>query len=38
MHYSSAMQLSGQFKRITGLTPTHFRLIRHSRMIHPEFN
>jgi AraC-like DNA-binding protein len=38
MHYSNALQLSGQFRRITGLTPSHFRLIRHSRMTNPEFN
>jgi len=31
MHYSSPANLSNQFKRITGLTPTHFRQLRHTR-------
>ena len=31
MHYSNVAQLSSQFKRITGLTPTHFRQLRHIR-------
>jgi AraC-like DNA-binding protein len=30
MHYSSKAQLSSQFKSITGLTPSNFRLLRHS--------
>ena len=38
MHYSSATQLSKQFKRITGLTPLHFRQLRHSRNSNPEMN
>lgn len=38
MHYSSAAQLSRQFKRITGLTPLHFRQLRHSRNSNPEMN
>jgi len=29
MHYSNIAQLSRQFKSITGLTPTHFRQLRH---------
>jgi AraC-like DNA-binding protein len=29
MHYSSVAQLSSQFKSITGLTPLHFRQLRH---------
>ena len=29
MHYSSVAQLSGQFKSITGLTPLHFKQLRH---------
>lgn len=28
MHYRSVAQLSGQFKTITGLTPSHFRELR----------
>jgi YesN/AraC family two-component response regulator len=31
MHYSNTAQLSNQFKRITGLTPSHFRQLRHIR-------
>lgn len=38
MHYSNAAQLSSQFKRITGLTPSHFRLLRHARIQNPENN
>ena len=38
MHYSSTAQLSSQFKRITGLTPAHFRLLRHNRQVDPQFN
>ena len=30
MHYRSVAQLSGQFKTITGLTPSHFRELRNS--------
>jgi AraC-like DNA-binding protein len=33
MHYSNTAQLSRQFKRITGLTPSHFRQLRHARML-----
>lgn len=29
MHYSSVTQLSSQFKSITGLTPLHFKQLRH---------
>lgn len=29
MHYSSVTQLSSQFKSMTGLTPSHFKQIRH---------
>lgn len=29
MHYSNVTQLSSEFKRITGLTPSHFRQVRH---------
>lgn len=32
MHYSSIGQLSNQFKRVTGLTPAHFKLIRSTRI------
>jgi YesN/AraC family two-component response regulator len=38
MHYSNVLQLSGQFKRITGLTPSHFRQLRQTRKIVPENN
>jgi YesN/AraC family two-component response regulator len=31
MHYNNTAQLSSQFKRITGLTPSHFRQLRHTR-------
>jgi YesN/AraC family two-component response regulator len=30
MHYSSTVSLSYQFKRETGLSPSHFRQLRHS--------
>jgi AraC-like DNA-binding protein len=38
MHYSDVAQLSRQFKRITGLTPSHFRQLRHIRNTNPESN
>jgi copper chaperone CopZ len=38
MHYSSTAQLSSQFKRITGLTPSHFRLLRSTRVKDPHLN
>jgi hypothetical protein len=38
MHYSNVAQLSSQFKRITGLTPSHFRQLRHTRNNNPESN
>jgi len=31
MHYSSVAHLSNQFKRITGLTPSHFKKLRNKR-------
>jgi AraC-like DNA-binding protein len=31
MHYSSVAHLSNQFKRMTGLTPSHFKNLRHKR-------
>lgn len=31
MHYSSVAHLSNQFKRITGLTPTHFKMLKNKR-------
>jgi len=31
MHYSSVAHLSAQFKKITGLTPTHFKQLRDKR-------
>lgn len=38
MHYSNVAQLSSQFKRITGITPSHFRQLRHTRITNPENN
>jgi YesN/AraC family two-component response regulator len=31
MHYSSVAHLSNQFKKITGLTPSHFKKLRNKR-------
>jgi len=31
MHYSSVAHLSNQFKKMTGLTPSHFKLLKHKR-------
>lgn len=31
MHYSSVAHLSAQFKKVTGLTPTHFKKLRDNR-------
>jgi AraC-like DNA-binding protein len=31
MHYSSVAHLSNQFKKFTGLTPTHFKQLKHER-------
>jgi len=33
MHYSSAAHLSNQFKKITGLTPSHFKNLKNKRRI-----
>ena len=33
MHYSSVAHLSNQFKKMTGLTPSHFKNLRHKRTI-----
>jgi AraC-like DNA-binding protein len=33
LHYSSVAHLSNQFKKITGLTPSHFKQLRHKRRI-----
>jgi AraC-like DNA-binding protein len=30
MHYSTVAQLSNEFKSVTGLTPVHFRQLRHN--------
>jgi AraC-like DNA-binding protein len=38
MHYTNAAQLSGQFKSVTGLTPTHFKQLRHIRNNHLVIN
>ena len=32
MHYSSVAHLSAQFKKVTGLTPTHFKQLRDKRL------
>jgi AraC-like DNA-binding protein len=31
LHYSSVAHLSNQFKKMTGLTPSHFKNLRHKR-------
>jgi AraC-like DNA-binding protein len=31
LHYSSVAHLSAQFKKITGLTPTHFKNLKHKK-------
>ncbi len=31
MHYSSVAHLSNQFKKYTGLTPSHFKMLKHNR-------
>jgi AraC-like DNA-binding protein len=31
MHYSSVSHLSAQFRKVTGLTPTHFKLVKKRR-------
>ncbi len=33
LHYSSAAHLSSQFKKITGLTPSHFKALKEKRRI-----
>jgi AraC-like DNA-binding protein len=33
MHYSSAAHLSNQFKKITGLSPSHFKNLKNKRRI-----
>lgn len=33
MHYSSVAHLANQFKKVTGLTTTHFKHLRHKRLI-----
>jgi YesN/AraC family two-component response regulator len=33
LHYSSVAHLSNQFKKVTGLTPTFFRKMKHKRLI-----
>jgi AraC-like DNA-binding protein len=33
MHYSSVAHLSNQFKKITGLTPSHFKKLKNKRRI-----
>lgn len=38
MHYSSVAQLSSQFKSLTGLTPLHFKQLRHISFNNPSIN
>ena len=38
MHYSSVAHLSSQFKMMTGLTPLHFRQLRHISYNNPALN
>jgi len=38
MHYGNVAQLSGQFKRVTGLTPAHFKMLRNARITSPQAN
>lgn len=33
LHYSSAAHLSGQFKKVTGLTPSHFKALKERKRI-----
>jgi YesN/AraC family two-component response regulator len=33
MHYSSVAHLSNQFRKITGLTPSHFKNLKHKRRL-----
>jgi AraC-like DNA-binding protein len=33
MHYSSVAHLSNQFKKFTGLTPSHFKKLKHKRRV-----
>ena len=33
LHYSSVAHLSNQFKKMTGLTPSHFKNLKHKRRI-----
>jgi AraC-like DNA-binding protein len=33
LHYSSVSHLSNQFKKMTGLTPSHFKNLKHKRRI-----
>jgi AraC-like DNA-binding protein len=36
LHYSSVGHLSNQFKKITGLTPTHFRKLKKKKLVNLE--
>lgn len=36
LHYSSVAHLSNQFKKVTGLTPTFFKNMKHKRLINLE--
>ena len=36
LHYTNVAHLSNQFKKVTGLTPTFFKNMKHKRLIAPE--
>jgi YesN/AraC family two-component response regulator len=36
LHYSNVARLSNRFKKVTGLTPTFFKKMKHKRTIGPE--
>lgn len=36
LHYSSVAHLSNQFKKITGITPTHFKEVKHQNKVSQE--
>jgi len=33
LHYSSVAHLSNQFKKVTGLTPSHFKKLKNKRRV-----
>jgi len=38
LHYCSLANLSGQFRKVTGLSPAYLRQLRHARSSNPELN